>query len=107
MTPTVWNIVLMLNAAYLGYNALKLLALWQSKRKEKAAPVKKKPWAALPSGWSQSYGEMTGYAMPQGGTYYWWVMRREKTIIEGPARTLELAQEEVERAVYELRGEMR
>ena len=82
------------------------VAKWKSNRREKGKTVTiKKLWAVLPSGWSKSYGDLTGYAMPQGGVYYWWVTRRERTIIEGPARTLDIAQEEVERYVHELRRE--
>lgn len=59
-------------------------------------------WQTLPSGWSKNNGTLYGYAIFSEGNYYWWVRRGEKTIIEGPARTLELAQYEVEAAMHEL-----
>lgn len=62
-------------------------------------------WQTLPSGWAKNYGNLTGYTFFDNGHYYWWVVRGSKTIIEGPARTLELAQYEVEAAVSEFRRE--
>jgi hypothetical protein len=40
--------------------------------------------------------------MPQGNAAYWWVARGGRTLIEGPADTLEIAKSEAEREALEL-----
>lgn len=59
-------------------------------------------WERLPSGWSRDMGPLTAYAMTQGGAAYWWISRRGRTVIEGPADSLEMAKLEAEREAREL-----
>lgn len=59
-------------------------------------------WHELPSGWSSDVRGLSVYAMTQGPAAYWWVSRNGKTIIEGPAGSLEAAKLEAEREAREL-----
>jgi hypothetical protein len=59
-------------------------------------------WQQLPSGWSRDFGSLTIYAMTMEQEAYWWVSRNGKTIIEGPAGTLDAAKLEAEREAREL-----
>ena len=59
-------------------------------------------WQQLPSGWSRDFGSLTIYAMTMDQEAYWWVARNGRTIIEGPAGTLEAAKQEAEREARDL-----
>jgi hypothetical protein len=59
-------------------------------------------WEKLPSGWSRSIRGLTVYAMTQGGAAYWWVSRSGRTIIEGPADSLDLAKLNAEQEARDL-----
>jgi len=61
-------------------------------------------WNALPSGLCyETWGDLVGYVVSSVGTVYWWVTRNGRTIIEGPAASIELGKLEVECAVREFR----
>lgn len=65
----------------------------------------KQGWVTLPSGWSREFPtKVRGYVMPATEGYYWWVERRGRYVMEGPAPTLPAAQKEVETLVAELRA---
>ena len=57
-------------------------------------------WIQLESGWSFPVGEDTAafVIVMDDGTAYWWLKRRERTLVEGPAPTLEAARAEVVQA---------
>ena len=83
-----------------------LFRIVNEKRKQKVflRQIKKgktASWQKLPSGFSRSSGECIGYVMPLEQHADWWVTRRNKTIMEGPAKTLDLGQKEVESALKE------
>lgn len=60
-------------------------------------------WMELPSGWSREVRGLSAYAMtPDGSTAYWWVSRSGRTLVEGPAASLETAKVEAEREALEL-----
>lgn len=92
--------------AFIAYLALRgAFSLLNPDRRTQESSVSTMHWQTMPSGWSKDYGSITGYTIFDGQRYYWWLQRNNKTIIEGPARTLELAQYEVEAAVNEFRRE--
>lgn len=62
-------------------------------------------WQQLPSGQFLALPEATGYVLPVEGRAYWWLVRRGKTIVEGPAASVEEGRQEVKLAAQEfLRG---
>lgn len=58
-------------------------------------------WRKMPSGWffDISPGFIL-YAMTMSGNAYWWVSRNGKTIIEGPAASIDTAKMEAEREAH-------
>ena len=71
-------------------------------RKVKVPEVKQtKGWLRLPSGWSKQRGVLTGCVLQTGEVYHWWVTRNGRTIIEGPAKSILHAQNEVDAALTE------
>lgn len=73
----------------------------KKKQERKWRREAERSWEKLPSGWSRSGGGCDGFVTTSIGKPYWWISRRGKTLIEGPAKTLEEAQQEVERALKE------
>ncbi len=61
-------------------------------------------WIDLPSGFSCEYGPgFVGYVSPTDDGAYWWLARRGRTIIEGPASTVGLGKVQVEQAAAEFK----
>jgi hypothetical protein len=56
-------------------------------------------WILLPSGWSKTSKGLDAYIMPYSKQFYWFINRQGHTIIEGPARSFDLAMIEVEAAM--------
>ena len=56
-------------------------------------------WNTLPSGFSRQYSfDFVGYVSPTDDGAHWWISRRGRTIIEGPAANVLMAKHEVEKA---------
>lgn len=56
-------------------------------------------WIQLESGWSIPLGTADAFViLLDDGTAYWWLRRKERTIVEGPAPTLEAARAEIAQA---------
>lgn len=60
-------------------------------------------WMQLPSGWVKGHDGLEAFILPDQRHFYWFVNRGGRTIIEGPAATLAIAQNEVDAALSELR----
>lgn len=100
MGPVTLDALLCVVLYWLGFAAGALFIVM--KRRTVAPPRIDSQWHQLPSGWSRNVGPLTAFAMTQERQAYWWVARNGRTIIEGPAGTLDMAKVEAEREAHEL-----